>query len=97
MKPITLNEFVKKASKDKEFKLFYEKELLINSIAQTIHEMRINAGLTQKQLAEKAGTTQPVIARIESGADARIPSLDLLARLSIAANTKISINLGDIA
>jgi len=45
----------------------------------------------QLQLAEKAHTTQPVIARLESGKDSRTPSLDLLMKIAEATGFKINI------
>lgn len=56
-----------------------------------LRETRERAGLTQAELAERAGVTQPVISRAEaSGANPRIATLDRLlraagARLEIAA------------
>lgn len=44
-----------------------------------LREARRRAGLTQRELAARAGTTQPAIARIESGASE--PSLERLVRL----------------
>ncbi len=41
---------------------------------------RLAAGLTQKQLAERMGTSQGSIARMEGGA--RLPSVDTLYRLA---------------
>ncbi len=41
---------------------------------------RLAAGLTQKQLAERMGTSQAAIARLERGA--RLPSVDTLYRLA---------------
>jgi transcriptional regulator with XRE-family HTH domain len=41
---------------------------------------RLNAGLTQKQLADRMGSTQPTIARLESGLST--PSLGTLHRLA---------------
>ncbi|MBI2862940.1 MAG: helix-turn-helix transcriptional regulator [Chloroflexi bacterium] len=41
---------------------------------------RLAAGLTQKQLAEKMGTSQAAIARLESGN--RLPTVDTLYRLA---------------
>lgn len=58
---------LKERLKDREFKEEYdalEGEFLI---AKEIIKMRIAANLTQKELAEKAGTSQSAIARIESG------------------------------
>lgn len=92
MKAITLDDVIKKNLKDPEFRKLYEKEQLINAIAQMVLQMRKNAGLTQLQLAKKAHTTQPVIARLESGKDSRTPSLDLL--MKIAAATGFKINIG---
>ena len=57
----------------------YQRELLINEISKMVVALRNAAHLTQAELANKAGTTQPVIARLESGTDTRIPSLSLLA------------------
>nr|NJM02804.1 helix-turn-helix transcriptional regulator [Desulfobacula sp.] len=52
---------------------------------------RIRSGLTQKQLAEKMGTTQSTIARLESGAS--IPTLRSLKRYAQATGSKIKIFL----
>lgn len=41
---------------------------------------RLAAGLTQRQLAEKMGTSQAAIARLESGT--RLPAIDTLYRLA---------------
>lgn len=41
---------------------------------------RIAAGLTQKELAERMGTTQPAVARLERGE--RLPTVDTLYRLA---------------
>jgi transcriptional regulator with XRE-family HTH domain len=76
-------------AKSPEFKAHYQRELLINEIASMVHQLRKAAHLTQQQLADKAETTQPVIARLESGADKRIPSLALLARIAVASNVTL--------
>ena len=44
-----------------------------------VREARRRAGLTQQELAERAGTTQSAIARLESGGTT--PSFDLVLRL----------------
>lgn len=93
MKAITLTDVINKECKDLEFAKHFQRELLINEIAKMVVQLRQQAKLTQQELAKKAGTTQPVIARLESGCDNRIPSLELLARLAAAANTKLKIVL----
>jgi DNA-binding XRE family transcriptional regulator len=52
---------------------------------------RIKSGLTQKQLAEKMGTTQSSVARLESGSS--LPSLRSLKRYAYATGSKIKISL----
>lgn len=94
MKGMTLNDVIREESKDKEFAKHFQREMLINEIAKMILQLRQEAKLTQQELAERAGTTQPVIARLESGIDKRIPSLSLLARVAGAANAKLKITIG---
>lgn len=49
---------------------------------ETLSALRLTSGLSQAQLATRAGTTQPYIARIERGqAD---PSTDMIARIAQA-------------
>jgi predicted transcriptional regulator len=47
--------------------------------ARVLRQARRRAGLTQRDLAEKAGVPQSVVARIESGAV--VPRVDTLDRL----------------
>jgi ribosome-binding protein aMBF1 (putative translation factor) len=61
-------------------------------VAQLIYEARTTAGLTQKQLSELLGTTQPVIARLED-ADYEGHSLTMLQRIAAALNQRLQINL----
>lgn len=55
---------------------------------------RKRAGLTQKQLAEKAGTTQPSVARWEAGE--REPGFDTVQRLIRACDLEMSVSLNQI-
>ncbi len=50
---------------------------------------RKRAGLTQQALARKMGTTQPVIARLESGPTR--PSMRTLERLAEATGSRLRI------
>ena len=93
MKKITLNSVIRKQQKDDpEFAEYYQRELLINEISKIVIQLRNSAHLTQAELAYKAGTTQPVIARIESGTDTRMPSLTLLARIAAASHSRLHIS-----
>lgn len=57
-----------------------------------LREARKQAGLTQRQLADRAGVTQSVIAAYESGT--REPALPTLAALVEAAGIILTIELG---
>jgi transcriptional regulator with XRE-family HTH domain len=48
-------------------------------------------GLTQTQHAERVGTHQPSIARLENGSS--IPSLSFLIEITVALNAKFEIKL----
>jgi DNA-binding XRE family transcriptional regulator len=93
MKKITLDSIInEELHKNPAFAACYQKELLINELSKMLIALRKRANLTQMELAQKAKTTQPVIARLESGADSRIPSLQLLIRIASASNAKLHIS-----
>jgi len=53
------------------------------ALGQLIYDLRTEAGLSQRELAERMGTTQSVISRLEEGGGAR-NRLDTLARVASA-------------
>ncbi len=58
-------------------------------IAEQIIRMRVLAGLTQEQLAERTGMKQPSIARLEAG---RIkPGLETIHRIAAACGCYVNI------
>jgi DNA-binding XRE family transcriptional regulator len=61
-------------------------------VAEMLFAAREAAGLTQKQLAKLAGTTQQVISQLES-ADYEGHSLSMLRRLAKAMHKRIEIRL----
>jgi ribosome-binding protein aMBF1 (putative translation factor) len=60
-------------------------------LARSIIEQRIARRLSQRQLAQRVGTKQPVISRLESG-HAR-PSLSLLKRVAKALDATLVVRL----
>ena len=59
-------------------------------LASAVIDARNRAGLTQQELARKMGTTQPVVARLESG---RVrPSMRTLERLAEATGSRLLIS-----
>lgn len=56
-----------------------------------VREARRRAGLSQRELADRAGTTQSAIARLESGRSN--PSFDLLQRLIRLCGLRLDVAL----
>lgn len=52
-------------------------------LGQLIYDLRTEAGLSQRELAKRMGTTQSVISRLEEGGGAR-NRIDTLARVAKA-------------
>lgn len=52
-------------------------------LGHLIYDLRTEAGLSQRELADKMGTTQSVISRLEEGGGAR-NRIDTLARVATA-------------
>lgn len=77
--------------KNQTIKFFYDEEKTKSDIARMIRTAREKSGLSQRELAKKAGTTQAVVSRIESGADSRMPSLTLIYRLLTASDAKLEL------
>ena len=57
-------------------------------VAKTLAEARRRAGLTQSQLARRAGTSQATVSAYESGR--KVPSIETFARLLAATGSQLS-------
>lgn len=60
-------------------------------LAVLVRKMREDAGLTQRELAERIDTTQSVVARLED-AEYSGQSLTLLKRIATACNVKLTLH-----
>jgi transcriptional regulator with XRE-family HTH domain len=61
------------------------------AIAQTLIDARKAAGLSQATLAERMGTTQPAISKVESGR--AVPTLGFLERFAKAIGAPVTVTL----
>lgn len=77
---------------DAELRALIEEERVNAPVAREIYDLRTSRGLTQKQLAERVGTTQSVIARLED-ADYEGHSLRMLRRIADALGARLSVHL----
>ncbi|MPZ89335.1 MAG: helix-turn-helix domain-containing protein [Nitriliruptorales bacterium] len=57
------------------------------AIAEFAYRLRVDAGLTQQELADRMGTSRPAVARLEGGAGN--PTLRTLQRLAAAVGRRI--------
>ncbi len=71
----------------------YDDEARISEFRQIVYRVRTEAGLTQAELAERMGTTQSAIARMEGGGTR--PSLDTLEKLAAAVGQELVVGLGE--
>lgn len=56
-----------------------------------VARLRMQRGLTQAQLAERVGTRQPSIARLENGSS--LPSISFLQKVAAALDARIEVRL----
>jgi transcriptional regulator with XRE-family HTH domain len=79
---------------DAERKASLQEERVNGEVARMIYELRNEAGLKQKELAELIGTTQSVISRLED-ADYNGHSLSMLSKIAKALNQKLNVTMTD--
>ena len=63
----------------------------IHDVGRVVQEARQHASLTQRELADRVGTSQSAIAKLEQGATN--PTIDTLARCAAAAGFALRIEL----
>lgn len=92
----TLEEFKEKnygkrgTSKRNELEVGYENF----KMGALIHDTRLEMGMTQKQLAEKVGTTKSYISKIENNIkEARISTLQKIVELGFGGHLELSIKI----
>ena len=79
--------------KDPEYRKHYMLYRVRSSIAAVIKSLREQRGLTQKELAAKAGVPQSQIGRLESLEDDRIPRLEQLVKIFAALGSHASLQI----
>ena len=85
-----ISDMHKKWIKEPKYRKAYEALEEEFVMASAVIEARNRAGLTQEELARRMGTTQPVVARLESGGTR--PSMRTLERLAKATGSRLLIS-----
>lgn len=60
-------------------------------LAELVYDARTRAGLSQAELAERMGTRQSVISKIEGGG--QVPTVAMLARVARATGAQLHIDI----
>ena len=68
----------------------YEQDLIGIEVAKRIYDLRTKAGLSQRELAKKVGTTASVICRLED-VDYEGHSLSMMKRIAAALDRRVEI------
>lgn len=74
-----------------EYERGYEETGHRIDLAQLFYDARMQAGLSQSELARRMGTTQPVIARYEAAGSS--PRVEVVERLAKATGKKLRMEL----
>jgi ribosome-binding protein aMBF1 (putative translation factor) len=81
----------KKMLADREVRAAYDSLADEFDLSRELIAARVRAGLTQAEVAERMGTTQSVVARLESGA--QMPSVNTLLKFAKATRSRPIIKL----
>ena len=87
----TLTDLKREQMRDPEFRKHYEALKPKYDLIRAILDARIKKGVTQAQIAKRAGTTQSAIARFESGVGN--PTLDFLQKISAAVGARLEVKI----
>lgn len=90
-KRITVHEWLKEELKEEEFRLLWSERQAAYRVARELARLRRKQGLSQSEVARRAGLKQPAIARLESGAVK--PTLDTIQRVAHALGREVEVNL----
>jgi predicted transcriptional regulator len=88
---IPFKEFMAKSLTDPDVKREFDALEQEFAIASELIRARARAGLSQAELAERMGTSQSAIARLESGQT--LPSTKTLLRFAEATRSKVELRL----
>ena len=92
-KTVNLNGILVREMKNDEFRLAFDEHRFYLQIAHLVSDLRARTGLSQAELAERTGVSQPMIARLEKGDNRRTPTFDTIFRLMKVLGYSMSIHV----
>lgn len=90
-KRVAVGDWLKEEKRDEGFRLLWREREAAYKVARELIRLRKKQGLSQSEVARRAGLKQPAIARLESGAVK--PTLDTIQRVAHALGRELEINL----
>lgn len=87
-----MDEIREELARDRELNAAYQRELARLKLANQIAALRREVGLSQTQLAERIGTKQAGVARMERAGYARF-TVATLAKIAAATGARLDIRL----
>jgi ribosome-binding protein aMBF1 (putative translation factor) len=76
---------------DPEIRAGYDDARRAIEIGAMVRELRLGAGLSQEELARRAGMTQPALSRLERGGG--IPTIAVLDRIAAALHATLTVSM----
>lgn len=90
-KPMSFEDLRNLCKKNDDFQKVFQDLELEYEIALGLVQVRVNAGLTQEEIATRMGTTSSVIARLESGR--KLPTIKTLSQYAKAIGKHLYVSL----
>lgn len=90
-KYVLFKDVLQKELRNPEFRKEYEALGPKYDMIRAVLDARLKRGVTQAEIARRAGTTQSAIARFESGASN--PTLSFLTKVAAAVGAKIEVRV----
>lgn len=87
----TLDQWIEEEMQDEEFRVLWNQREPAYQLARQLLRLRKTQGLSQSEVARRAGLQQPAVARLETGAHK--PSLDTIHRVAHALGRRVEIRL----
>ena len=92
-KSVDLNTIIAKESKNDSFRMLFDEHRFYLQVAHLISNLRQKVGISQAELAKKAGVSQPMVARLEKGDSSRTPTFDTIYKILKVLGYTMSIDV----
>jgi ribosome-binding protein aMBF1 (putative translation factor) len=87
----TYEELARERRGSEEYRQGYAEARRAFLIGRAVRERRLALGLSQTELATRAGMTQPALSRLEAGGV--VPTIPLLERISMALDAELIVDI----